>query len=108
MNILGNLKKEVQKMRRNMALVLALAFVLFFAVQVSAEGMKGKVKAIDDLAKTITVGNFVFETGNIDLSGINVGNTVRITYEVKGEKKILKSIVKERITWEKPVEGEGW
>jgi hypothetical protein len=95
-------------MRRNIALVLALAFVLVFTVQVSAEQMKGKVKAIDDLAKTITVGKFVFEAGNIDLSGIDVGNTVRITYEVKDEKKILTSIFKERITWEKPIEGEGW
>jgi len=89
-------------MRRNLALVLALAFVLVFAVQVSAAEMKGVVKAIDTSAKTITVGKVVFEAGNVDLSKIKVGDSVKITYEVKDKKNILKSIVKEKF---KPLEG---
>jgi Cu/Ag efflux protein CusF len=89
-------------MRRNLTLVLAIAFVLVFAVQVSAAEMKGVVKAIDTSAKTVTVKNFVFEAGNVDLSKIKVGDTVKVTYEVKDKKNILKSIVKEKFV---PLEG---
>jgi hypothetical protein len=89
-------------MKRNIALVLAIAFVLVFAVQVSATEMKGVVKAIDSSAKTIKVKNLVFETGNIDVSGFKVGDTVKVTYEVKDKKNILKSIVKAKFV---PLEG---
>jgi hypothetical protein len=89
-------------MKRNLALVLAIAFVLVFAVQVSAAEMKGVVKAVDCSAKTIKVKNVVFETGNIDVSGFKVGDTVKVTYEVKDKKNILKSIVKEKFI---PLEG---
>jgi Cu/Ag efflux protein CusF len=89
-------------MKRNLSLVLALAFVLVFAVQVSAIEMKGVVKAVDCSAKTVTVKNVVFETGNVDLSKIKVGDTVKVTYEVKEKKNILKSISKEKFI---PLEG---
>jgi Cu/Ag efflux protein CusF len=89
-------------MRKNLALVLAFVFVLVFAVQVSAAEMKGEVKAIDPSANTITLGNVVFEARKVDLSGIKVGDSVKITYEVKGKKNILKCIDKEKFV---PVEG---
>jgi Cu/Ag efflux protein CusF len=89
-------------MRRNLVLLLTIAFVLVFAVQVSAIEMKGVVKAVDCSAKIVTVKNVTLETGNVDLSKIKVGDTVKITYEVKDKKNILKSIVKEKFV---PLEG---
>jgi hypothetical protein len=84
-------------MKRNLALVLAIAFVLVFAVQVSATGVIGLVKALDTTAKTITVGKVVCEIGNVDVSKFKVGDSVKITYEVKDGKNILKSISKHMI-----------
>ncbi|MCK4487815.1 MAG: DUF1344 domain-containing protein [Desulfobacterales bacterium] len=82
-------------MRKKLALTLALAFVLVFAVQALAKDMEGEVTAIDKAGKTITITDtVVVDVGDVDLSGIAVGDTVKATYSVEGKKNILKSISK--------------
>ncbi|MBE9573338.1 MAG: hypothetical protein IMF11_22135 [Proteobacteria bacterium] len=82
-------------MRKKLALTLALAFVLVFAVQALAKDMEGELTAIDKAGKTITITDtVVVDVGDVDLSGIAVGDTVKATYSVEGKKNILKSISK--------------
>lgn len=82
-------------MRKKLALTLALTFVLVFAVQALAKDMEGEVTAIDKAGKTITITDtVVVDVGDVDLSGIAVGDTVKATYSVEGKKNILKSISK--------------
>lgn len=82
-------------MRKKLALTLALAFVLVFAVQALATDMEGEVTAIDKAGKTITVEEkLCLDAEGVDLSGIAVGDTVEVTYRVEGKKNILKSISK--------------
>ena len=83
-------------MKKKLAVTLALAFVLVFAVQALATDkvMEGTVKTIACDAKTITVGELCFDLGSVDVSEIVVGDTVTVTYAVEGKKNILKSISK--------------
>lgn len=81
-------------MRKGLVLTIVLAFVLAFAVQALAKDMEGKVTAIDPSAKTVTVEEVSLYAGDVDLSGIKVGDTVKVTYKVEGGKKILESIAK--------------
>ncbi len=79
-------------MRKKLALALVLAFVLAFAVQALAKDMEGKVTAVDPNAKTVTVEEVCLDAGHVDLSGIEVGDTVKVTYKEEGGKNILESI----------------
>jgi ABC-type uncharacterized transport system permease subunit len=83
-------------MKKKLAVTLALAFALVFAVQTLATDkvMEGTVKTISCDAKTITVGKLCFDLGSVDVSEIAVGDTVTVTYTVEGKKNILKSISK--------------
>jgi hypothetical protein len=81
-------------MRKKLALILVFAFVLAFAVQALAKDMEGKVTAIDLSAKTVTVEGVSLDAGAADLSGIAVGDAVKVTYKVEGKKNILESITK--------------
>jgi hypothetical protein len=85
-------EKEVRNMKRMLALTLALAFVLVFAVQAMAKDMEGEVTAMGK--GSITVGKLALDAGHVDLSGIAVGDTVKVTYAEEGHKHVLKSISK--------------
>lgn len=79
-------------MKKKAALTLALVFVLAFAVQALAKDMEGQVTAMGK--GSITVGKVSLDAGHVDLSGIAVGDTVKVTYSEEGHKNMLKSISK--------------
>lgn len=81
-------------MRSSMAILGALGFALVGTQAFAADVLDGTVDVIDEGAKMITVDGeeFMLEATN-ELTDVEVGEKVTLTYEEKDGQKMVRSIL---------------
>jgi Cu/Ag efflux protein CusF len=83
-------------MTKLLATLSAAVLMLSMSTAAFAEETEGMLKSIDSAKHTVTLedGTVFQMPANVDPATLKVGDAVRITYEIQGDKKIVSEIVK--------------
>ena len=79
------------------ALGLALGFTLAFSLSAAAEETRGTVQTVNRIDQSIVLddGTRLWVVSGAPLNEITMGDQVRATYEMKGDKKVIVDLERE-------------
>ncbi|MGB9714795.1 MAG: hypothetical protein ACPL1G_00055 [Thermodesulfovibrionales bacterium] len=91
------MKKGVNVSRRKVLLIVAVAVLSFataFSIGWASTTVQGQVTLIDACSSLVFIDNVPFSARNLDLTGIDTGDRVIVTYTDTSKGKIAESIKK--------------